>query len=195
MTSTTTCSPFATTSCAGANSYYALGATQPTGATCGEPTTSAVLPPPTWSASVLGCGLPGPPSAIGCPSGRICVPEVVPQCIMMSGDVPCPTGSSYAMRNLYFGGFDEGRSCSTCSCQTVGMGSCSGQMNLYSGGDCSGSTQNLQVSFGACTSILAATRSIELNYLTLTEPSCAPSGGVAQGSATAASPTTICCTP
>jgi hypothetical protein len=114
---------------------------------------------------------------------------------MMSGDVPCPAGSSYGAKHVYYGGFDEGRSCSACTCATVGAGSCNGQLNLYSGGDCSGSTQNLQASFGACTSILAATRSVELNYLTLTEPACAPSGGVARGSATATNPTTICCAP
>jgi hypothetical protein len=194
MNSTGTCSAFAASSCGTGTAFYALGVTAPTGAACGMPVSSAVLPEPTWSLEATACGLPMTPSPDGCVTGRLCVPQSrSPICIMAAGDVACPQGSSYANRHVYYGGLNEGRSCSVCTCATVGTGTCTGQLNLFSADGCSGSTQNLQVTFGACTSILPATRSVDLNYLTLTEPPCAASGGIAQGTATATAPTTLCC--
>jgi hypothetical protein len=197
MSSTGSCAPFTAFSCTGGTSYYALGQTAPTGASCGVATSSTTLPEPTWGISVTGCGLRVPPSPTGCAGGRVCAPPPPspgPLCVMMTGDVACPSASSYATKHVYYEGFGEGRSCSTCTCATTTTGSCSGQFNLFTGTGCSGSTQVLQVTFGMCASIPAGTHSLDLNYLTLTEPSCAASGGIAQGKATALNPTTMCCT-
>jgi hypothetical protein len=193
LNSTGVCSVLTAFSCTG-TTVYALGQTAPMGASCGVPVSSATLPEPTWSVAATACGLLHSPLTRGCGSGRVCAPPSPgPLCIMSTGDVACPPASSYANKHLYYGGFAEGRSCSTCTCATVGTGSCNGQFNLFTGIDCSASLQVLQVTFGACTSIPAGTHNVDLNYITLTEPSCAASGGIAQGMATATTPTTLCC--
>jgi hypothetical protein len=114
-------------------------------------------------------------------------------CVFRSGDVACP-GTFQARRRVFYGGVDDDRRCTTCTCDPPSTRECADSMFLSTEPDCS-IGQSYDVPVTTC----AETGGIVAQYLTYTlegaTGSCPPNpaGGMPAGSCTAETPTTVCC--
>jgi len=165
-------------------------------ASCSALDNSVVPPAPTWATTVLGCGSlslgPG-----GCSAGDVCVdqpgsPFSQGACVFQRGDQPCPAGR-YTERTLVFGGMDDTRACTSCSCNGPTGGSCQGSITMKSGAGCTGTTLGTGSVPGCVDKPLGS------GYVIATAntvgATCQPNGGAPMGSVTPTEPTTVCCTP
>ncbi len=147
----------------------------------------------------------------GCSGGQVCLPDLAGPleslCVFRAGDQACPA-SPFTSRSVFFSGFNDTRSCSTCSCG-ASSGSCGGTTTFqrFTGAltaGCAGGggpggggvapTLLAQPAYGACATITDA-----LPFGVFTNPvpqgSCLPSGGALQGSVTTSGAVTVCCLP
>jgi hypothetical protein len=114
-------------------------------------------------------------------------------CIMRLGDEVCPPG--YPDKTLLYSSFDDGRTCSACSC-APGAVTCEGQIELWTTStSCAGAPGYTVESANVCTSPLMATVDGSFRYTALgvTAGACTPSGGASGGSVTPTDPITVCC--
>lgn len=169
----------------------------PTGAgTCAASGGAIVsTPEPTWSELTRLCeGTVG----AGCSDGDVCAvapndPYGTTTCIYQAGDLPCP--SPYDERHVAYGGYDDGRSCDACSCTGPSGGSCPGEVWIYANTGCTAQHDIVPANGSTCIMFTKGSGAIGLR-LGSTEPvgaSCDPYGGEPQGTASPASPTTVCC--
>jgi len=135
------------------------------------------------------------PSA--CEPGLVCAPLPADPfdgalCIWSSGDIACPAELGWDARELVHEDLDDSRGCTGCACDEIG-GTCSGQVQLWSGPTCNG-TMLATLDFGAaCEQVDAVAGSASVVSL-VEEGSCAaPSGGQPAGQAIVADPITLCC--
>jgi hypothetical protein len=176
-----------------------------TGSCAATPSTSK--PPWGWTETARACQ----PSSVGggCSGAQVCVPVppspfLAKLCVMQTGDLPCPSGSSYSLKHSFFGSVNDGRSCTpACACGSVTGVTCSGGTvavySMYSGSTCGGSMQDIPID-GACHALSPLVPGNV--FAQANSPSTASGGtctvtanGQPQGSVVAASPTTVCCQP
>jgi len=173
-----------------------MGASIPTGGSC-QAMPSKSIAPPTWGTNALACVSAVAPAQTDCGSGSVCAPLPAPPfgktlCISQPGSVPCPA-TGYTTAETFYGAFDDGRACTTCTCGNVSGGSCSATLTVSSSTD------------GTC-SANAIVYDAPINCDAVQEPgdylldvapsaagSCAASAVSATGSASPATPTTFCC--
>jgi len=157
-----------------------------TGGAC-APNATKNVPAPTWSTTAISCA---PTSTSGCLSGSACVPDADPQfhlCVEHDGDVACPSG--FPSRTVAYADVDDARDCSMCSCGApTGVG-CTGSVSMYSDGACTSVTKG-----GYPTPNCISESGAFIGYDgTATGGSCSASSVSPTGTATPASPTTLCC--
>lgn len=163
--------------------------------TCTPQGTKALPELPAWRTAVQACGSLSLSSA-GCTGGSVCLPaatapyDVAGACVLRAGEHPCP-GAPYTSRRVVYGGVDDQRDCSTCSC-TGPTGSCGGFISFRSGANCAG-TELLHAGIPGCVAKPAAATSLSLS-LSSASVTCGASGGTPTGSVEPTDPTTLCCT-
>ncbi len=145
-------------------------------------------PAPTWQSTAVACG----GATNTCATG-VCVPQSGSfdrLCIHRNGDEACPAGG-YTERSVFYGGFDDTRGCSTCTCGTA-TGSCSGRVDLKTG-SCTGTIVDSAAS-GACTSgSVSPTHAVLASFAS--SGSCQESTVTATGTVAERDPVTFCCEP
>jgi hypothetical protein len=159
-----------------------------------SPQSSSAVPPATWGVSARACELPGVPQRESCAQGEVCIPPpAAPMqlrpCVFIAGDVSCPSGS-YSVRHRYYRTVSDSRGCAHCSCGAPSGVDCAA--TLQEGCGQTGPTSALPTS---CASLSDPGSVVLLAPPTPTGGSCAPSGGAPSGSASPASPVTVCCLP
>jgi hypothetical protein len=190
------------TGCSGVMSARVQQATPENGTCTAAP--SQTIPPWAWSETARACQ----PASVGggCSASQVCVPTPpspfqAQLCILQSGDVACPAGSTYSVKHTFYGSTMDSRACSMCSCGEATGGTCSGGTVIVAsedtGSQCGGMTSNIPtdgncypVSIGNGNAFAEATA-----VATASGGTCAPMGGTATGAVTPAEPTTICCQP
>ncbi len=143
-----------------------------------------------------------------CGADEVCVPElsasfVSSYCVYSDGDVPCPVGSEYSQRTVYFTDEVDSRECSSCSCGAAQGVGCSGsvEFNLFYSG--SGFNEDeVEPANGTCRSVIpngTATSSvvygIEYDPNDPFSSGCSANGGNPVGSVSEVGAFTVCCTP
>ncbi len=175
-------------------------ASPPAPASCTALPTTA-LPKSTWATTARACGALLPPVAGGCPTGNVCAPAPAAPfqaslCVEQAGDVACPSPDSstgYGVKHVYYGGVDDLRGCSTCSCTPVSGASCTVTVNQYpsTNGTCAG--MPVIYGAGACQPVQQPA-DLQL-ALTPSIASCTSSTTTPTGAASPTKPMTFCCTP
>lgn len=187
--STSGCTPISTMT----SEYWEASAASVTGGTC-APDPQVTVEPFEFETLVAACG--GATATRNCEGGGECVPApndpfAARACIHQDGDLECPPGP-YAEKILTYGGADDTRDCSTCTCGTA-TGQCTGDVRLstdscstFTGGDIPTST--------TCTGSTAMVSINGARFVpTDNDAACAPTVGQPMGEATANQPVTICC--
>jgi hypothetical protein len=161
-----------------------------------NPQPTSTVPPWTWSTTARGCETT--PIAGTCSGAGLCLPSppapFTSVCVFQSGTAACP-GGSYSVSHVFYGGVSDSRACSGCSCNSPTGVSCAGsQVQGYSGTNCSGTAYAF--ASGGCQPLgVAVVSEEETTSPTVGNGTCTANGGLATGTATPASPTTVCCTP
>jgi len=126
--------PFAVTVTPGSAGLSAAPATcapctcgPPNGGACAAGGGTATVSPPTFARIGLGCKDQASPAA-GC-TGTVCQPRPSAPfgagiCVLQPGDVPCPSGTPFTDRHVFFVGVDDTRGCTACACGPPSGGSC-----------------------------------------------------------------------
>jgi hypothetical protein len=175
---------------------FKVGDSVPEGGAC---TASSTPAPPavTWAGGAQVCQPQGA-SQGSCTPGELCLSEGSGAfCIMQAGMVTCPAGD-YSVSHVYYGGATDTRACSACTCGPVSGASCSfasGPLGFpYLDPMCATAPTGALV-LDSCI-VIPTVKAVELKAtaMLLDAGGCAPSGGVASGTATPAQPTTLCCT-
>ncbi len=161
----------------------------------------ATLSDPSWTNHLRACG--GAPDAGACGDGGSCLPTpgnpLAPGvCIWSEGDLPCPPGA-YALRNVFYDGYDDARGCSACECGDSSGADCQAIVEVHYNSSCS----NLRASIddpmaGTCYNVDDgggyAPRSGRMIVYGTEGGACPPEGGQPMGVASPAQPVTFCCT-
>jgi hypothetical protein len=176
-------------------------ASMPQGGSCAA-TPSTTLPPTPWGTNTRACAESAAVQATDCAAGSFCAPR--PQspfdataCIAKTGNVVCPA-TSYTVRHVYFGGLDDERACSACTCGPVVGASCanSGNIDLDVYASTNGTCDGGAISYALPASCDPVQEPADfLLRVTLASGSCTASAVAATGTATATQPTTYCCLP
>jgi hypothetical protein len=152
-----------------------------------------------WGENARACVASVVVAGTDCPASTVCAPVPATPfrtatCVAQSGDVVCPL-TDYTVRHVYYGGVDDQRGCSACTCGDATGTSCSGSVDVYDSADasCSGFDTTYLLPF-ACDPINQGPADFRVN-LALTSGSCTPNAVSAIGAATPIEPTTFCCTP
>ncbi len=177
------------------------------GSSCNPKSTgSANIPTPTWGNAVVACG-GEPTGGKGCGDVTTeCVPKPSSPfnsiCIYKTGDNTCPAGA-YTKKHLYYTSFNDGRSCSACSCGSPTGQSCTGTVTTST--DACSSNKTVMNTPNQCYAIpadnttstydggLEDTRGVVYTGGTPSGGSCSASGGQVTGSATETGAITFCC--
>ncbi len=162
-------------------------------------TGTADVPDAGWTASVRLCG-PADASAAACSGGKVCVPPVPDAgfestyCVVNAGGEPvaCPPGP-YSHQRVYYGGATDDRGCSACVCGAPDASCSGGTYTTHKKAGC-GSNSTPFSTPQSCVSVGGDKSGIYNGSAVLTSGACVPDGGVATGSFTPTTPTTICCT-
>lgn len=162
-------------------------------ATC-QPSTSGPIEAAEHRDLVVACTMDAPQDC----EGGVCMPptDEAPWdgrvCIVAEGDVQCPTGS-YGVRNVYYTGLTDERSCGACECDTPANATCEGKVNLLSNACGIQGLKLGEVATGDCDGPFGA--GVEYGALDL-DPytgGCAPSGGGVNGEINETGAITFCC--
>ena len=136
-------------------------------------------------------------------SGEVCSPTAEPpptgffQCIqyLREGDAACPP--DYPTKHVFYGGLDDTRSCTQCTCSTPVGSDCTAFISIYSDASCAvellGSWQAL--GFTPCydNAMPDGLQSMSAMVVDNQPGYCEASGGVPYGEATPTAPSTFCC--
>ena len=176
--------------------FFTATASTPSGGSC-TPTPSTSLPPPQWGTQVRACISLLAPAQVDCPGGSLCAPVSAQPfdstlCIAQAGDVQCPA-SGYTNRSVSYGGLQDGRHCTACTCGAVTGSTCTSTISVTSHGSaasCSGGAVTYQLP-QSCAGVQQPG-----DFLLKATPqagSCTPSQPTPTGAATPSAPTTFCC--
>jgi hypothetical protein len=128
-------------------------------------------------------------------------------CIFFNDEIDCPSydepGNVFTERHIFYGGVQDDRQCSPCTCGAPTGSACSATISIYKGNDltCSGPTfAQMPISSvdSVCLDITLPNQSLGSKSAAATTylpGTCQPSGGDASGSATKIHPATLCCRP
>jgi hypothetical protein len=159
---------------------------------------TATVPEAGWGARARLCAVGEPASGV-CDAGEICTPPVgapfeLAYCITTSQLANCPAGP-YSHPRVYYGGAADDRACSPCLCGPSSVTCAGGTVTTFMGMNCGlGPIPMPSIASQSCTNVGGAQSALYNNDAVVTPGVCAPSGGLATGSFTAMTPTTICCT-
>jgi hypothetical protein len=173
------------------------GATTPIGGTC-TAMPSEVLMPYSWGVNARACVSSLTPARVDCAAGSICAPEPVTPfgsmlCVSQTGTATCPT-SGYTTPMTFYGGVDDGRTCTGCSCGAVAGAECSGSVTVSPSTNamCTGNADIYLLPF----SCDAVQQPADFRLTTSASGgTCSSSAVTAAGAATPTMPTTFCCLP
>jgi len=175
--------------------------TAPTASFAGSctPTPTSTIPSTSWSTTGRACGTTGVAGL--CSGSGVCVPSPPAPfgkvCVFQAGTATCP-GGSYSVSHVFYGGVSDSRACSGCSCGSPTGVSCAGaQVQAFSAntGTCGGTAADVPFISGCQTVGVTIQGEEETTAPTASNGTCTPSGGQASGTASPATPTTVCCTP
>jgi hypothetical protein len=158
---------------------------------------AVAVPIATWSTSARACGVSVVPARADCQGASVCVrspsaPFRGGLCIEQAGDVACPA-ADYTTKYLYYGGIEDTRSCSGCTCGAVTGATCSGTLTQYTSTD--GGCQTAQTIYDLPQSCSPLQQPADLMLsLTPSNGACKPSPVSAMGAAIPSKPLTFCCT-
>ncbi|HRI70328.1 MAG TPA: hypothetical protein PK156_39120 [Polyangium sp.] len=132
-------------------------------------------------------------------SGEVCVPstpEPFAACIMHEGDVLCPNG--WSSKQVLYGGIDDQRFCSPCSCLPSTGATCSMKVQLFSDAACLTTELEVNISldmgencFPLMTGVALAGKSADV--LEYQPGACEPNGGELTGDLVLEDARTFCC--
>jgi len=158
------------------------------------------LPLPSWGQIGIACE--GNPGCSTCgDAGLTCVASApgFRQCVHKEGDVVCPT-EGYTDRFVFYGGFQDERVCSECSCGPVEGSLCTAWAGIYKDAACA--QPLLLASIGStgpnCYDLEPTGQALgskSVTDVTYHPGTCGPSGGELSGTVLPSSPTTFCCLP
>jgi hypothetical protein len=159
--------------------------------------------PPAWSTFARGCEDTSSGTRGTCAKfGETCAPAAPAgfrQCVSHEDDLDCPSFTPYSEKHLFYGGADDSRDCSPCSCGAPTGSSCSASLSVYSDSACSTSILSNQIdSMGPHCFDLTAGSSLgskSISTPTYTPGQCQAGGGDPTGSISAVMPSTFCCLP
>lgn len=157
--------------------YYDAGASP----SC-TPQLTTSLPPTSWARTVTSCSPTLPIGQGTCGAGDQCVPAApagFAVCVEQAGDLTCPFGT----KQLEYGGVNDTRGCSSCTCNGPTGFACGGSTVVYTANDCSGASSPLQCG--------PAGNSVQ--FVASPGGTCGASSVSATGSATPTGPVTFCC--
>jgi hypothetical protein len=177
-----------------------IPASSPSQGSC-TPIPNMLVPSYAWATGMRACSPSVVAQPADCPTGNLCLPApaapfTASLCVEQAGDTACPSAdpsTGYSVKHLYYGGVDDQRGCSACSCPAASGPSCAVTLNQY--GSTDGGCSGMPVSYGAgrC---LPVQQPADLQVApTASIASCAASMTTPTGSATPTKPTTFCCTP
>ncbi len=189
-------------------SCSAEGAATPTfpttGGTCQVNPTKTV-PPATWGHTYRACDYTAPADTGGCTNGGACVAASTTgfskSCIYQTGNVACP-GAPYTVQTVVYGSMTDNRDCSQCVCAGPTGGACGALIDFYYGPGCTEIQTGLLGNPSLCLDCEAEGYPVASG---MAEPTFSKSNGTcastpttnstATGSASGASPVTVCCQP
>jgi hypothetical protein len=150
---------------------------------------AAELPPLTWAAEGVGCGL-GDAGVVAEADGGLCAPRPAAPfagrwCVFRAGATQCPP--DFPVVHLWET-IADGRGCSPCTCRSA-MATCTGTTVLYSDTACTSVVADLTA--GACTQQSGV--SAFLATTTAGPSTCPPMGGSPIGKVQADRSMTFCC--
>jgi hypothetical protein len=168
------------------------------GGTCATDASSSV-PPWSWSATAEACRPSALPDA-GCGAGGQCMqllplPFEAHVCILKQGTGGCP-GGGYDIARVYYGGAQDTRGCSSCSCGSPATGvdcNANAQVVLWSSTGCDAGTTLASPLPSSCETPVFKAQGATFTT-TPTGGKCTPVGGMPTGGIAPQDPTTICCT-
>ncbi|AKU97242.1 hypothetical protein AKJ09_03906 [Labilithrix luteola] len=171
------------------------GAPQATGGSC-KPTITKNVPLGTWANGVRGCEPAAAPTRESCGEGEVCaaLPGMKMSshpCVFAEGDLACPLEAGYTVKHLYFGGEDDSRGCSECTCGAPTGIVCTATVRKGCGAQ---GTVTLPTACGSLNDPI----NIQLTaapVLDTSDAGCAPEGGAPIGEFKPTLPTTVCCIP
>lgn len=170
------------------------GGPTPTGGSCVPKPGSTTVPPWSWNENVRTCATGKPPARESCDDAQVCVllptaPMLPRPCIFTSGDVACPAGG-YAVKHVVYGGADDGRKCTACTCGAPTGAKCAATISKGCAAPGAG------VALPTTCAPLGDPLEIGLVGTPVASGgACAPIGGKADGALVPTSPTTVCCVP
>jgi hypothetical protein len=148
---------------------------------------------------------------IGLPDGpndrSICLPaDLVPPgfrlCVFHDGDLACPSKATndFTEQHVFYGGVEDNRQCSACSCGAPAGSACTATISIYKNANCSAPLNQITVSSSSetCTDIQfpgQALGSKKAGPTTYLPGVCPAMGGDASGGVIKTDPITICCLP
>ncbi len=146
---------------------------------------------PKWNKKARGCAADQTET---CEGGTCVAPASEPFskiCISKSGDEPCPSGSPYSEREVYYQGTSDTRSCATTSCSCQLDGTC-GYVDLFSDTACSVPVVGASASLNASACYENAKSG---HFATSNDLACIPEpiSEKPTGSLTPSDPVTVCC--
>lgn len=154
-----------------------------------------------WATFVRACGAE-PMNGLCNDPGLLCMPTAEPpppgfrQCILYNrdGDPACP--ADYPDKFIFYGGLEDTRACTPCTCTETAPSSCVGWLALYEDTDCGAPLLSTMVGDAAtCLDMAPSAQlgSMEGSWMVNEPGSCAASGGVSIGEAKPLDPRTFCC--
>jgi hypothetical protein len=166
------------------------------------PQASKSITPTSWATTAQACSSTTAVVQDDCQAGSVCAPKPsapygATLCISQLGDVSCPPGSGgagYSSKQVFYGGVDDLRTCTACTCGSLGGATCSASFEAYSStdGSCTGGGDTYAAPF----SCEAVDQPADFRLTIIAQNgSCGASQVTATGSATPTNPTTFCCLP
>ena len=181
----------------GAANYYNLAVPNVTGGSC-TASLNKNIPPATWSTQFRACTSSAATTSAGCTADQVCAPRPSAPadsqiCIYASGDVACPSGSSYSNRLVRYESYTDTRDCaSSCSCGAP-SGSCGGQVSLTDGPTTPTCGTNLDAHVLPGCHAVSPGNATNVKYDPVPAATCTPSSNTVTGTLSGAQPTTLCC--
>ena len=186
---------FMTGGCQQATTTQGLEQPTPYQSVCPVSKDTATIPAANFKTDVRLCE--GAAAATGCDSTKICAPKAAGpfkgQCIYKAGDTSCP--AVYPTKAVYYDAFADTRSCSSCSCSSVGS-ACTSSVLAYQTANCTGTTVTHGLSSNASSPTCVPSNWIAMKWSgtsTFVAGSCQKSGGALSGSVTPSGAVTVCC--
>lgn len=169
---------------AGANvHYYTLRAT-----TDCTPAGTGTPPPASWGETGTYCAADRVGG--GCAAGSRCVPRFTTKaCSLRTGAATC--GAGYPTSTTWYSAFTDTRTC-TCLCAT-GFGSCSGYIEAFEGGACTGASTQLGAGAeGSACGLAFGLQSAIIRPSSIADTPC-PTQFTGDGALTPTGAQTVCC--